>query len=214
MGAMTPQTTEIPALLTVSGLSLSRGGRMLATGLDFNLPRGGVLLVRGPNGAGKSSLLLTLAGVLRPAAGRITFGVGDAPRPDGPVLHLLPHSSAVKPRLTLAETLSFWRTVNGPGEMAVDAALDAVGLGRLDAIEAGHLSAGQGRRVALARLLLSPRPIWLLDEPTAALDFEGAALVGRLIDAHAAGGGAAVIATHDAIALTTPTQSLTLGKLP
>ena len=206
MGAMTPQMAENAALLTVSGLSLSRGGRMLASGLDFNLARGGVLLVRGPNGAGKSSLLLTLAGVLRPAAGTVRWFFDD-----GPGIHVVGHQAALKPRLTLAETLGFWRTLNGPGEMAVDRALETVGLGGLGAIEAGHLSAGQGRRLALARLLLSPRPVWLLDEPTASLDADGAALVGRLIDAHAADGGAAIVATHDDIALTMPTQSLSLG---
>lgn len=207
MTPMTPENAQNPALLTVSGLSLGRGGRQLADGLDFTLARGGVLLVRGPNGAGKSSLLLTLAGVLRPLAGTVRWALGDAP-----AIHILGHHAALKPRLTLAETLRFWRAMNGPGDMAIEAALDIVGLGGLGAIAAGHLSAGQGRRLALARLLLSPRPVWLLDEPTAALDAQGAALVGRLIDAHAAGGGAAIIATHDDIALTAPTRSLTLGK--
>jgi len=206
MAAMTPQTAENPLLLTVSGLSLSRGGRLLASGLEFNLARGGVLLVRGPNGAGKSSLLLTLAGVLRPTAGTVRGQLSD-----GPGIHVLGHQAALKPRLTLMETLSFWRTLNGPGHLSVDAALDTVGLGGLGAIEAGHLSAGQGRRLALARLLLSPRPVWLLDEPTAALDDDGTAMVGRLIDAHAASGGAAIVATHDEIALTTPAQTVTLG---
>jgi heme exporter protein A len=209
MGPMTPQTSENPALLAVSGLSLSRGGRVLVTGLDFNLPRGGVLLVRGPNGAGKSSLLLALAGVLRPDAGTLRWNLGGAPG-----IHVLGHQPALKPRLTLGETLRFWRTLNGPGEMTVEDALASVGLGGLGAIEAGHLSAGQARRLALARLLLSPRPVWLLDEPTAALDSEGAALVGRLIDAHAAGGGGAIVATHDEIALATAPQTLTLGAAP
>jgi heme exporter protein A len=209
MGAMTPQTAETPALSTVSGLELSRGGRLLAQGLDFNLPRGGVLLVLGPNGAGKSSLLLALAGILRPGAGTIHWELRETR-----AIHLLAHQAALKPRLTLAETLRFWRTMNGPGEMAVETALETVGLGGLGAIEAGHLSAGQGRRLALARLLLSPRPVWLLDEPTAALDADGAALVGRLIDAHAAAGGGAIVATHDAIGLTTAAQNLTLGGAP
>ena len=124
MGPMTPQTAENPVLLTVSGLALSRGGRMLAEGLDFTLARGGVLLVRGPNGAGKSSLLLTLAGILRPEAGTVAWGFGDAAG-----LHMLGHQAALKPRLTLAETLRFWRTMNGPGPLSIETALETIGLG-------------------------------------------------------------------------------------
>jgi heme exporter protein A len=196
----------LPArILTVSGLCLNRGGRPLFEGLGFELGPSETLLVRGPNGAGKSSLLLTLAGILRPDMGAIHWLT------DEPVLHLLGHQSGIKPRLTLNENLRFWRTVNGPNGIAVEAALDRVGLAGLGPIEANHLSAGQTRRLALARLLVSHRDVWLLDEPTAALDKAGHALVGELVATHAAAGGAALVATHDDIPGLALARSLTLG---
>jgi len=193
-------------LLEVSGLTLSRGGRVLIDEMNLALSAGQTLLVRGPNGAGKSSLLLALAGVLRPEAGRIDWHLGETPQ-----IHFFGHATALKPHLTLTETLNFWRAVNGPGDTRPAAALEQVGLGGLDAIEAGHLSAGQGKRLALARLLVSPRKVWLLDEPTASLDAEGHALVARLIDAHTASGGIAIVATHDELTLGQPAQTLALG---
>jgi heme exporter protein A len=118
----------------------------------------------------------------------------------------------VKGRLTVEENLSFWRDVNG-GSGDAGEALDIVGLGAIADLEAGHLSAGQTRRLALARLIVAPRPIWLLDEPTAALDAEGDALVGRLIDAHLAQGGLCIAATHLPLVLsdTGRIATLTLG---
>ena len=193
-------------LLEVSGLTLSRGGRVLIDEMNLALSAGQTLLVRGPNGAGKSSLLLALAGVLRPEAGRIDWHLGETPQ-----IHYFGHATALKPHLTLTETLNFWRAVNGPGDTRPAAALEQVGLGGLDAIEAGHLSAGQGKRLALARLLVSPRKVWLLDEPTASLDAEGHALVARLIDAHTASRGIAIVATHDELALAGMPRMLVLG---
>jgi len=193
-------------LLEVSGLTLSRGGRVLLSNIGFTLASGEKLLVRGPNGAGKSSLLLALAGVLRPEAGRIAWHLGETPQ-----IHYFGHATALKPHLTLAETLNFWRAVNGAGEMPAGPALEAVGLGGLEAIEAGHLSAGQGKRLALSRLLVSPRRVWLLDEPTASLDVEGHARVAGLIDAHTASGGIAIVATHDELALAGAPRTLALG---
>lgn len=204
---MTP-APAVPAL-TVSGLTLSRGGRLVAEGLGFALAGGDVLFVRGANGAGKSSLLLALAGILRPVAGTVSW----AGRP-APPLHYLGHAAGLKPRLTLLETLAFWQAVNGPGGTAVDAALAAVGLGGLGGIEAGHLSAGQGRRLALARLLVSPRSVWLLDEPATALDADGRRLVAGLLDAHAATGGLAVVATHDELPLAATAATLQMGHAP
>jgi heme exporter protein A len=189
-------------LLSVASLALTRGDRRLFAGVDFAVGPGELLLLRGPNGAGKSSLLLALAGVLRPEAGRIERG--DEP------LHLLGHLSGVKARLTLAENLRFWRAVNGPNGIAAETALERVGLGGLGAIEAGHLSAGQTRRLALARLLVSDRRIWLLDEPTASLDVSGDALVVALIAERLRTGGAVIAATHHDIAGATGT--LTLGR--
>ncbi len=187
---------ETPMFVQGTVLRLSRGGRTLFDAVSFHLWRGGILLIEGPNGAGKSSLLQLIAGFLRPDAGKVGWYLDD---PDAPKLHYLGHAAGVKPRLTVAENLRFWRDINGPTGLPVAAALEQVGLGGLDDIEAGHLSAGQTRRLGLARLLVSRRPVWLLDEPTAALDAEGHALVGRLISAHAAAGGTVAAATHDAI---------------
>lgn len=193
-----------PPLLSVESLALSRGGRRLFADLSFVLRPGELLLLRGPNGAGKSSLLLALAGVLRPEAGRIAWAGEEPPR-----LHVVGHQAGVKPRLTLAETVRFWRTVNGPGAVSPEAALEAVGLGGLGGLDAGYLSAGQTKRLALARLLVTDRPVWLLDEPTASLDAAGDALVARLVNERLRSGGAVIAATHDDI--SGATRTLTLG---
>jgi len=197
-----------PPLLAAHALALSRGGKELVAGLSFAVGAGELLVLRGPNGAGKSSLLLALAGILTPASGTIV-------RPETPP-HLLAHAAGVKARLTLAENLAFWRALNGPTGLAPAAALERVGLGGLGGLEAGHLSAGQARRLALGRLIVSDRPLWLLDEPLAALDAAGAALVGRLLGERLATGGAVVAATHDDIPVAAgiPTTTLRLGAAP
>src|SRR3569832_2157873 len=137
-------------LLTVENLALERGGRLLFGNLAFTVAPGGLLLLRGPNGAGKSSLLLTLAGVLRPSAGTLDWHATEPPK-----LHLLSHQPGVKSRLTLLENLSFWRAVNGPTGLEPQGALDEVGLGDLGDLDAGCLSAGQAQRLALARRLVA-----------------------------------------------------------
>ena len=197
---------EPPArpLLTVEELALSRGERRLFDAVGFRLEPGQLLLLRGPNGAGKSSLLLTLAGLLRPEAGRLVWP-GEEPTP----LHLLAHLPGVKTRLSLAENLDFWRSVNGPSGLSLEDALERVGLGGLGALDAGYLSAGQTKRLALARLLVTDRLIWLLDEPTASLDAAGDVLVERLVAERLRTGGAVIAATHDDIGGATST--LTLG---
>ena len=189
-----------PPVLSAENLTLSRGGRTLFRDLSFAVPAAGVLLLRGPNGAGKTSLLLALAGAIRPEAGRVTC---REPGEDGPLLpiHLLLTHNAIKPRLSTAENLAFWRAVNGRGSLGLEAALDRVGLGGLGMIEAGHLSTGQTRRLALARLIVSERPVWLLDEPATALDADGETLVRELVLAHCRSGGIAVVATHHELGL-------------
>jgi heme exporter protein A len=178
-----------PPHVMAQGLSVSRGERVLFQDLSFEVKSGGVLLLRGPNGAGKSTLLMTLAGIVRLDAGVIE-GVG---RED---VHLLNYQSGLKGRLTVRENLQFWRVMNGASGLSVAEALDWVGIGGLEGLEAGYLSSGQLRRLALARLLVSYRPIWLLDEPDASLDLEGERLLGSLVDAHRQAGGVAIVATH------------------
>ncbi len=191
-------------LLTVDNLALSRGGRRLFEAVSFVLAPGRLLLLRGPNGAGKSSLLLALAGVLRPETGRLDWHAAEPP-----ALHVLGHQSGVKSRLTLLENLKFWQAVNGATGLAPQEALDQVGLGDIGGLDAGYLSAGQTKRLALARLLVSDRQIWLLDEPLAALDSDGDEVVARLVAARLETGGGVIAATHDD--LSGATQTLSLG---
>jgi heme exporter protein A len=238
MAAMSAPEAPLPHLW-VSKLTVSRGERALFRDLDLTVPGGRCLLARGPNGAGKSSLLLALAGILRPETGTIEYrGAGNEGRERH--IHFLGHQTAVKSRLTLAENLRFWVAVFGrsptlptvmagldpatqqnssirvrPGDdgpVGIAEALERVGLGGLDAIEAGHLSAGQTRRLTLARLLVARRDIWLLDEPTSSLDAMGEALVGALLSEHLARGGIAVVATHHDIPLAAglPVETLVL----
>lgn len=193
-----------PRPVSARGLTLVRGERVLFRDLGFDIAPGGALLLRGPNGSGKSSLLLTLAGIVRPEAGVIEgFEHTD--------LHLLNYQSGLKARLTVAENLSFWRAMHGVGELDLAAALDRVGIAPLAGLEAGYLSSGQLRRLALARLLVSPRRIWLLDEPSATLDAAGEALLATLCDEHLASGGIAIVATHHELGLATPARTITLG---
>jgi heme exporter protein A len=195
--------------LSVSDLTCIRGGRTVIGGLGFELADGEVLIVRGPNGAGKSTLLRALAGLL-PATGRIVLD--GRPRADDPDAHAervayAGHFDAVKPQLTVAENLAFWAALYG-GEPAL--ALDASGLGAIAGRPAHLCSAGQKRRLGLARLLLAQRRLWLLDEPTVALDAESVARLTAAVRAHCAAGGLAVIATHAALDLG-PADELTLA---
>ena len=204
---MTDQQVYPPLTLRATGLSCGRSGLLLNENLDFSLTGGEALLLRGPNGTGKTTLLLTLAGIVAPLAGHFAVeGAGD----DQALLHYCGHRNAVKARLSVVENLAFWAAINGATGMTPLAALGEVGLDALAGIDAGYLSAGQSRRLALARLLVSQRPLWLLDEPTAALDDEGHRLVARLLGAHLALGGLAIAATHDAIPLADPDRLRTL----
>ena len=167
-----------------------------------------MLSVVGPNGAGKSTLLRLVAGLLRPAAGRVTLD----PAPEagiGTEVHYLGHLDALKPALSVRENLTFWATVYG-GKAEVGPALEEIGLAGLEDLPVGTLSAGQKRRAAIARLLLVARPLWLLDEPNSALDSAGEALLGRLVERHIGGGGIVLAATHRGLPVT-PTATLALG---
>lgn len=183
-------------MLQAAGLAAFRGERLVFSEVDFAVRAGGMLLLTGPNGSGKSTLLRLLAGLLRPAAGMLTWGganvFADLPAHAGRVAYV-GHQDAVKPGLTTAENLRFSARLSGG---IVQDALDAVGLEELGDLPARMLSAGQRRRLALARLLLSRAPLWLLDEPTLGLDAASVDRFGVMLDAHRASGGMAVAATH------------------
>lgn len=203
---MTFPQVHPPLCLKTLALSVGRGEAVLAEGVALSVPAGTGLMLRGPNGAGKSTLLLTLAGLLEPLSGSIELTGFD--EDEGPAFHYCGHRNAVRGRLTTVETLRFWRDLNGRPALAVDAALERVGLTRQAKLDAAYLSAGQQRRLALARLLVSARPVWLLDEPTSALDAAGQGLLAELLKDHLSGGGMAVIASHDAVAVDMPVLML------
>jgi heme exporter protein A len=183
-------------VLQAAGLAAFRGERLVFSEVDFAVRAGEVLLLTGPNGSGKSTLLRLLAGLLRPAAGMLTWGganvFADLPAHAGRVAYV-GHQDAVKPGLTTAENLRFSARLSGG---IVQDALDAVGLEELGDLPARMLSAGQRRRLALARLVLIRAPLWLLDEPTLGLDAASVDRFGVMLDAHRTGGGLAVAATH------------------
>lgn len=186
-------------------LSGRRGDSVLFAGIGFALAGGEALVVTGPNGAGKSTLLRVLAGLLRPELG--CFALLDDQGAELPVFdhaHYLGHRNAMKRELQVSENLAFWKRLQasetGQG-LDIDAAIDAVGLTGVAHLPFGYLSAGQQRRIALARLLVSPRPLWLLDEPTAALDRASDELFADLVRGHLAGGGIAIAATHQPLGL-------------
>ena len=194
--------------LTIQDLACVRGGRCVFEGVSFAVKaRGGVALT-GPNGAGKSSLLRVLAGFIAPATGVLRLEGGDDDTPLGAQCHYVGHLNGVKSAFTLAENLAFWAEYLGSGDVAH--ALQVFGLADLADIPAGLLSAGQARRLGLARLALAPRPVWLLDEPTVSLDEGSRKILANVIAKHLKGGGIALIATHMPLGLTLG-QELKLG---
>ena len=197
--------------LVGDNLSCRRGFKLLFEGLAVSAAAGRALVVVGPNGAGKSSLLRILAGLLAPTAGTVRLdGGGESV---GEHLHYLGHEDAVKGALTVAANLAFWRTMLGGGGLGVEEALEEVGLGGLGRLRAQVLSAGQKRRLAIARLLVARRPVWVLDEPTTALDVKAQARFAAFGRAHLAAGGLLIAATHAPLDLG-ETDELRLGGRP
>jgi heme exporter protein A len=186
--------------LNAENLRIERGDRIVLNGLSFALDAGDALAVTGPNGAGKSSLLRTLAGLLPLSAGEVRVSGGDAERAPTEEMHLLGHADAVKGALTTAENVAFWANFLGGDAGAVTAALDAVGLTHAADLPASYLSAGQRRRLAMTRLVVARRDIWLLDEPATALDTDGLSRLDALVEIHRANGGMVVAATHAELA--------------
>lgn len=191
----------MPIRLVVEGLSAQRGEDLIFHDISFVLSAGQALVVTGANGSGKSTLLRVLAGLLEALSG--TVRVEGAPAEIGhprELCHYLGHRNAMKRELTVTENLAFWKSFMGdsPGSagIGIEAAVEAVGLGGISHLPFGYLSAGQQRRMAMAKLLVACRPIWLLDEPTAALDASADRLFAGLVTRHLAAGGIAVAATH------------------
>jgi heme exporter protein A len=195
--------------LVADNIACSRGDRDVFAQLSFALGGGEALLVTGRNGAGKSSLLRLIAGLLRLSGGRLTLE-GGADASIGEQAHYLGHQDAVKPALSVLENLSFWTDYFG-GDGAPLAALKTVGLGPLADLPAAYLSAGQKRRLSIARLLTVKRPLWLLDEPTSTLDAGAQAILVKIMRAHLRSRGLIVAATHGGIGLPGAKQ-LRLGR--
>ena len=171
---------------SVSDLACRRGDVTILSGVSFEVAAGEALILRGPNGAGKTTLLRCLAGLTPPVAGEIGLGPDD--------VAYSAHANGLKAQLTVAENLTFWADIYGAAD--IDAAVEAFSLSALMGRRAMHLSAGQSRRVSLARLVLTGRRLWALDEPTVSLDAEAVGWFAQAVTAHLEGGGAAIIATH------------------
>jgi heme exporter protein A len=201
------------ARLTISGLAVARGERRLFEGFDLALEAGQAVALTGANGAGKTSLLRAVAGLLRPVAGEVRFDGAAGPleaedaRSSG--LHLMGHHDGLKSTRTAGEELSFWSAWSGGDAAGVTRAVETLELKSLLELEVRRLSAGQRRRLALARLISAPRPLWLLDEPLAPLDAARRARFGELMAAHLAGGGLILAAVHDPLPVAA--RQVTIG---
>lgn len=207
--------------LTAEKLACVRGERRLFDSLSFHVRAGQALSIEGPNGAGKTSLLRMIAGFLAPAAGKLSLTSDGLTVTDAEerarFIGWLGHQDGLKPHFTAAEQLGFYANLYNPrhrsiaadtspgaaraGKETLQAVLEEVGLARQRDLSCRYLSAGQRRRLALARLLVSNRPLWLLDEPFAALDSAGQAMVARAMTVHCGGGGMVIAATHDPLNL-------------
>jgi heme exporter protein A len=198
--------------LSGTDLTCRRGGRDVFASLNFSVAAGEALMVSGRNGAGKSSLLRMLAGLVGIAHGRLDLAGGNADLTVGEQAHYLGHQDALKPSLSVAENLEFWAGFLGPAIASRGDALAAVGLETIADLPAGYLSAGQRRRLSLARLLAVKRPIWLLDEPASTLDAAGQRRLRDFMRAHLAAGGLIVAATHASLGID-GAQELLLDQL-
>jgi heme exporter protein A len=200
--------------LIIESLAVSRGERLLFERFDARIAAGEAVALTGANGAGKTSFLRAVAGLIRPAAGSIHFeSRGRVLEPEEvrtAGLHLLGHQDGLKTGRTAAEELGFWTAWTGGDAAGLARAVEALALQPLLGLEVRKLSAGQRRRVNLARLIASPRPLWLLDEPLAPLDTERRALFGRMMEDHLAGGGLILAAVHDP--LPVPARELRVGQ--
>ena len=185
--------------LSIQNLAVARGGVPVLGNVSFAIAPGQALILRGPNGAGKTTLLRTIAGLQKPLSGVIE-GADETIAYAG-------HADGLKAMLSVAENLQFWAQVFG--NLDIEAALAAYQLGPLKDRLAGTLSAGQKRRLGLARLMVTGRPVWVLDEPTVSLDADAVAMFAAAVTAHLGAGGMALIATHIDLGLNAQTFDIT-----
>jgi heme exporter protein A len=197
--------------LTAVDLACRRGGRDVFSGVSFDVGAGRLLAITGRNGAGKSSLLRIVAGLIRPVGGRLSLEGGDPELSIAEQVHYLGHQDPVKPSLSVLENLQFWAAFFAGDAIKVDDALESVGLGAIATLPAGYLSAGQRRRLSIARLVAVKRPIWLLDEPTSTLDAAAQHRVAEFMRGHLNEGGLVLAATHSALGLSN-IQELSLDR--
>ena len=195
MTALFPQIDK-PTRLDVNDLTMSRGKNTLFEGLSTSISSRDVLWIQGDNGIGKTTLLEALAGLSRPEAGEVAWLKDDIPIPSTQLIAYQPHRSFAKATLTAKEDLTFWAKLN-KSEGLINDALESVDLTERESVPTQNLSAGQRRRLALAKLVVSLKPIWILDEPGAAMDKDGTNLIDDLIRKHIKRGGSAIIASHD-----------------
>jgi heme exporter protein A len=188
--------------MRVTNLAVSRGGRTLLEGVTFDVAAGQALILRGPNGLGKTTLLRSLAGLQRPEVGQVDLAEDDAVYAG--------HADGIKSTLTVRENITFWARVFGTSDIA--AAISMFALDDLVDRAGGMLSAGQKRRLGLARLMVTGRKFWMLDEPTVSLDHASVAQFATMIRAHLAAGGSAIIATHIDLGLGDDAQVLDLSQ--
>lgn len=206
-----PPTQTLPSQGNFTGQSLAcrRGERLIFRRLDFVLPPGGALVLIGPNGSGKSSLLRLMAGLTPREAGVLAWNgtdIREDPAAHRSRLHFIGHSDALKPVLSAGESLAFWAKMRGASNAAIEPALARFGLGHAASLPCRYLSAGQKRRLALARLVAAPAELWLLDEPLTSLDSEAASQLLAAIAEHRNQGGRVVLSTHAPIELGDATR--------
>jgi heme exporter protein A len=194
--------------LDVAGLALSRGGRLLFSGFDLSIEAGQACALIGRNGAGKTTLLKAVAGLVFPDAGTIGFGATDPIDARAHDLHLLGHLDGLKTGRTAREELAFWSSWLGGGDQGARAAAERMEITPLLDLEVRRLSAGQRRRLALARLIAAPRPIWLLDEPLSPLDSGWRARFGEIMGEHLKSGGLILAAVHDPLPIAAKTAEI------
>lgn len=194
--------------LSLRNVSVRRGGRLLFESLGLELAAGEACALVGPNGSGKTSLLRAVAGLVQPEAGEIVFDGAEAEAARGSGLHFISHQDGLKPARTAWEELRFWSLWNGADVAAAEAAAGALELTPLLDLEVRRLSAGQRRRLALARLLAAPRPLWLLDEPLAPLDARWRERFGAIIADHLRRKGLVLAAVHDPLPGATRTLEI------